>query len=167
MKNIVGGKGGGFLMMVLSILGVVLYVTLFSNILTGFVSLESVTNAASYTAYSTVVKIAPTILFLVGIFGAGLLYYKGYKTASNSGVNGMMMVVFGALELILFTALFVTIMSAMETLRTNANVGDFTALSTVIQIAPAVLLLGGLFAGGMSVVSGAKKIKKGRKSSMV
>lgn len=153
------GKNSGFFMMVLAVLGVVLYVTLFNNILTAFVTLSGVSNAASYIAFSTVVSIAPTILFLAGIFGAGFLYYKGYKSAQGAGVNSLMMIVLGCLEIILFITLFSTIMESMETIRTNANIDDFIALETVVQIAPTILLLAGVFAGVMTGVSGVRNRK--------
>ncbi len=167
MGKVMGGKNSGFFMMVIAILSMVLYVTLFNNILTGFVSLLSVTNAASYIAYSTVVQIGPTILFLGGIFGMGMLYYKGYQKATGAGVNGLFLIVLGALEIILFVTLFTTIMSAMETIRTNASIDSFIALSTVVQIAPVILLLGGLFAGAMTVTAGVRARKAGRKGKSI
>jgi hypothetical protein len=153
------GKNGGFLQMVLAVLGVVLYVTMFANILAGFVSLLEVANIGEYIAFETVVKIAPTILFLIGIFGAGALYYHGYKQATGAGINSMLLIVFGALQIILFVTLFSTIMTAMESLRTHANVTAFIAFQTVVEIAPTILLLMGLFSGGAVAVSGWRKSK--------
>jgi len=157
-------KSNGFLGMVLSILGIVLFVTMFNNILSAFVTLSGVDNAASYIAFSTVVQIAPTIIFLGGLFGLGFAYYKSYTKAGS--MTGLMQTVLGALSIILFITLFSTIMTSMETIRTNANIDSFIALETVVQIAPAILLLAGLFAGAMNIVSGIRK-GKGKAASLM
>lgn len=158
------GKNGGFLQMVMAVLGLVLYVTMFSNILSAFVTLLGVTNIASYIAFATVVEIAPTILFLLGVFGAGALYFHGYKQATGAGINAMILVVFGALQIILFVTLFSTIMTSMETLRTANNVTSFIAFVTVVEIAPTILLLLGLFSGAAVGVSGWRK--RGKKGAL-
>lgn len=164
MKNFMQGGKGGIMTMILATLGLVLYVTMFDNILAAFVTLSSFTNASAYIAFSTVISIAPTVLFLAGVFGAGFAYYRGYKAATGGGINGFYLVVIGALEIILFVTLFGTIMTAMETIRTNANIADFIALSTVVTIAPTVLFLAGIFAGGATTVGGWKRRKKAKKS---
>ena len=153
-----GGKNSGFLMMILSVLGIVLYVTMFSNILAAFDDLGDFANISSYIAMSTVVSIAPTVLFLAGIFGAGAIYVVGYKKAAASGTNGLLLMVMGALEIILFVTLFSTIMTAMDVLRLTASVvaGDYIAFGTVVTIAPTVLFLAGIFAGAATAVSGYK-----------
>jgi hypothetical protein len=161
MGKLLSGKNGGFLMMVLSVLGVVLWVTLFSTILDAFVTLYG-TGWTNYIAFATICKIVPTILFLAGIFGAGFGYYKGYTQAQAGGINSLLLMVFGALEIILFVTLFATIMTGMETLRTHANVTLFIAMSTVVSIAPTVLFLAGIFAGGATAVGGWRKRKKSR-----
>jgi hypothetical protein len=150
------GKGG-FIVMILSILGLVLWITLFSNILDAFYTLYGTTNASAYTAFQTVVSIAPTVLFLGGIFGAGYGYYKGYK--SGVSANALLTMVLGALTIILFVTLMSTVMTAMEDIRVYAHVSTFIALQTVAQIAPTVILLAGIFGGGMAVVGGWKSRK--------
>lgn len=156
------GKNAGFLMMVLSILGIVLYVTLFSNILSAFVALAETSGLSNYIAFSTVLKIAPTILFLVAIGGAAFAYYKGYGKAVSGGINSLLLVVFGALEIILFVTLFSTVMTGMESVRTSDNIDYFIALSTVVSIAPTLLFLGGIFAGGATAVGGWRRGKKSK-----
>lgn len=155
------GKNSGFFTMILSVLGLVLYVTMFSNILTAFDTLGDTANLSSYIAMGTVISIAPTVLFLAGIFGAGTAYAIGYKKAQSQGTNGLLLMVMGALEIILFVTLFSTIMTAMETLRTTASVvaGDYIAFGTVVTIAPTVLFLAGIFAGTATAVGGYKAWK--------
>jgi hypothetical protein len=152
---------GGFLAMILAVLGVVLYVTMFSNILTAFDSLGATAHISSFIAFSTVISIAPTVLFLAGIFGASTAYVIGYNKATAGGTNGLLLMVMGALEIILFVTLFSTIMTSMDTLRLTTSVvnGDYIAFGTVVQIAPTVLFLAGIFAGAATAVGGYKKMK--------
>ena len=59
-----------FLMMVFSILGIVLFVTMFSTILTGFGTLWATVGISNYVGFATVLQIGPTVLFLGGVFGS-------------------------------------------------------------------------------------------------
>jgi hypothetical protein len=154
------GKNGGFMRMIFSILGVVLAVTMFGNTMTFFDTLAAVPNASAYIAYSIGIEISPSII-LLGIMGvAQWQYRKGYSQATDSGVNGLLMVVFGFLEIILFLALFPTIMAALETVRTLGTIDNYIALKVVVEIMPIVLYLGGLFAGGATTIGGLRQNKK-------
>jgi len=161
------GKGisqGGFLAMVLSVLGVVLYVTLFATVLTAMEAVRAYANISTFVALSTVVGIAPTVLLLAGIFAGGAGYYKGYKSVAAQGGDpgGLLRMVLGVLVIILFVTLFGTILTAMYTLYSNASAGNYTAFQTVVSIAPTILFLSGIFAGGATAVGGYKARKKGR-----
>lgn len=156
------GKTKGFLMMVFSVLGIVLYVTLFNNILDAFAALAITSGIANYIAFTTIIKISPAILLLAGLFAAGLLYYQGYKTGAGAGINSMLLMVMGALEIILFVTLFATILTGFESLRTHDNITYFTALSTVVTIMPTVLFLAGILGGGLTAVGGWKRRKSSR-----
>lgn len=151
-----------FLQMVFSILGIVLFVTMFNTILTGFGTLWTASGISNYTGFTTVLQIGPTVLFLGGVFGGAWAYYKGYQKAISSGINGLLLVVLGAIEIILFLALFSTILTSTATIYASAN-ATWIALQTVIGIAPTVLLLGGLYAGGATAVGGYRS----RRSSAV
>ncbi len=162
MKN----KGaGGFLAMILSVLGVVLYCSMFASVLTAFESIRTYANISTFTALSTVVTIAPTVLLLVGLLGAGFAFYKGYSSVSagNSDPGGLLRMVLGILIIILFVTLFSTILSSMYTLYSNASAGNYTAFTTVVAITPTILFLSGIFAGGMTSYSG-YKARRGRKA---
>lgn len=163
-----GSMKGGFLAMVVSVLGVVLYVTMFSTVLTAFESLRTHTNIDTFTALSTVVEIAPTVLLLAGIFAAGFGYYKGYKATATGGTDtgGLMRMVLGVLVIILFVTLFSTIVTAMYTLYTADNADQYTAFQTVVQIAPTVLFLAGVFAGGATAAGGYSARRKSKKQAV-
>lgn len=156
---------GGFLTMVLSILGIVLYVTIFSSVLSALEAIRLYTNITTFTALSTVVLIAPTVLLLAGIFGGGFGYFKGYKSAGATGTDpgGLMRMVLGVLVIILFLSLFSTILTSMYTLYSSNNASQYTAFQTVVSIMPTILFLGGIFAGTATTVSG-YKARKNRKS---
>lgn len=155
---------GGFLAMILSVLGVVLYVTMFSTVMTAFVALAAVTGLSNFIALSTVIGIAPTVLFLGGIFAGGFTYYKGYRAAATGGGNGLLMMVLGVLQIILFVTLFSTIVEATYTLWGTYNTSTtWIAFPIVLRIAPTVLFLGGIFAGGATAVKGWRMRRSSRR----
>ncbi len=161
---------GGFLAMVLSVLGVVLYVTLFSSILAALESIRGYANIATFTALATVVQIAPTVLLLGGVFAAGFGYWQGYKSVAGGrgDTGGLMRMVMGVLVIILFVTLFSTILTSMYTLWGYSNgagnvSSQYTAFQTVCTIVPTILFLTGIFAGVATTVSGARA-RKGKKS---
>ncbi len=155
----------GFMPMILSILGVVLYVTMFSTVMTGLTTLAGTSGVSNFIALSTVIGIAPTVLFLGGVFAAGLVYWKGYKNISESGGDpgGLMRMVVGVLIVILFITLFATIVTAVNTLYTTYSSNtSWIAFGTVMSIAPTVLFLGGIFAGTGTAVAGYRARKSRR-----
>ena len=155
-----------FLMMTLSVVSIVLFVTLFDTVLAGFETVRTHTNIATFTALSTVVEIAPVVLLLAGVFAASFAYYKGYKGANAQDSSGVMRMVLGVILIILFITLFATIITAFYALYGADNASEYTAFQTVVQIAPTVLFLGGIFAGGMTTVSGARSYGGRRRSAL-
>lgn len=153
------GKGS-FIVMALSVVGLVVYVTLFSSILSALETIRTYANISTFTALETVVEIAPTVLLLMGVFGASFGFYKGYKGASTSDASGLIRMVFGVIMIILFVTLFYTILTSFYTLYGADNAAEYIAFQTVVQIAPTVLFLMGIFGGGATAVSGAKAWKK-------
>lgn len=160
------GAKSGFIVMILAVLGVVLFVTMFSTVMDEFDTLYNHVSIGTFTAMQTVVGIAPTILFLGGIFGAGYGYYRGYKSVGGKGGDpgGLLRMVLGVLMIILFITLFSTILTNMATLYTATNASSFTAFTTVVSIAPTVLFLSGIFAGGATAVGGIKARRKRRRA---
>ncbi len=70
-KQISMTSTSGFMLLISGVLEVVIFVTMFSTILTNINTVYATTNASAYIAFTTVVGIAPTILFLEGI-GSGI-----------------------------------------------------------------------------------------------
>ena len=154
-------KQAGFLTMVFSVLGVVLYVTMFSSVMTAIDAILDYANIGTFTALATTAGIVPTILLLAGVFAGGFGYYKGHKQLSTGGdASGMIRMVMGVLTIILFLTLFSTILSAMYVLYGTAN-ATHIAFATVTQILPTILLLAGVFAGGATAVSGYRSRGRG------
>lgn len=156
-------KRGGFMAMVFSVLGVVLITSMFSTVMTQLGNLYGHASASSFIAFTTIVGIAPTILLLGTVIGGGMAYGLGLRAVGRSGsdASGLMRMVLGVLMIILFAALFSTILTNFGTLYTSYNSNtDWIAFGTVVSILPTVLFLGGIFAGGATVYSG----YRGRKS---
>ncbi len=154
------GKSG-FMWMILSVLGIVLFVSMFSTILTALVAILEYAHLSTFTALETVVKIAPTVLLLGGVGLASFGYVKGLQGASGADPGGLMRMVLGVLVIILFATLFLTILSSFYTLYSATNASDFTAFQTVVSIMPTILFLGGIFAGGFTSYQG-YKARKGK-----
>ena len=152
--------------MTLSVVGLVLWVTLYSSIITAIDTLAALAYLDNFTALETVIDIAPVVLLLGGIFSLSFAYYKGYQGAQAQDASGIMRMVLGVILIILFVTLFATIMTAMQALAVAVNTSGYTALTTVVSIAPVVLFLGGIFAGAATGVSGVKAYRRRRRSSL-
>jgi hypothetical protein len=166
------GKGS-FIVMTFSFVAVVLFVSMFLNIMTAIESIRSYAHIASFTALSTIVTIAPTVLLISGIFAAGWGYYKGYKGAAASDASGVMRMVFGIVSIILFASLFYAMLPSMYYLydggiTTNATFqpSNYTAFQTVVGITPTVLFLGGIFGGVSNTVSGFRARRRSRRAML-
>lgn len=163
------GKGG-FITMTFAFVGVVLYVAMFLNIMTQIELIRAYSNISSFTALSTIVTIAPTVLLVGGIFLAGFAAYKGYKAAAAQDANGILRMVFGIVSLILYAALFYAMLPHMYYLydggtTTNATFtpSNYTAFQTVVGIAPTVLFVGGVFGTVGTGVSGYRSRRRRRR----
>ena len=156
-----------FMGMVLTFLGIVLWATLFDTILAQFDTLMGYTHLSSFTLLQTMYQIGPVILFLgvLGLLGWG--YYKSYMTSAHAGtgVNMLMWVVFGALQILLFLALFSTVISSLYTVLQDSSIASYIALQTVVQISAAIIFLSGIFAGGWNISTGIRTGKKNKSKS--
>lgn len=155
-----------FILMTFAVVGIVLYVAMFSSILTALVTILTYANLSTFTALSTIVQIAPVVLLIGGVFAASFGYYKGYKGAGAQDASGVLRMVFGVVQIILFVSLFYTILTGFYTLYTATNASAFTAFTTVVAIAPTVLFLGGIF-GGVATAASGYKAKRSRSRSLL
>jgi hypothetical protein len=75
-----GEDPSGLLRMVVGILEIVLFITMFASVITNFYTLYTTygTNT-TWIAFGTVITIVPTILFLGGIFSGGMVAVQGAK----------------------------------------------------------------------------------------
>jgi len=155
------GKGG-FVAMVLSVLGIVLYTTMFSTILDSFIALSIHAHLSTFIAFETIIKIAPTVLLLGGLLAGALGYWKGYgKLSAGGDTSGILRMVMGALMIILFVTLYDTILTSFYTLWLADNATKyFIAFQTVCTIIPTILFLAGVFAGVVTGVGGYRARKR-------
>lgn len=155
-----------FITMTFAVVGIVLFVSMFSSIMTALEAIRTYANIATFTALETIVEIAPTVLIISGIFAASFGYYKGYKGASAQDSSGVLRMVFGVVQIILFVSLFLTILTGFYTLYGTTNASEYTAFTTVVAIAPTVLFLAGIFGGTATAVSGYRSRRR-RSSRML
>jgi hypothetical protein len=156
-----GDLKGGFLKMTFSVIGMVILFAMFPTIMTGLAALLTTTGVSNFIAFTTIVGIVPTVLILSLAFGAAMLYRSGYSQVSANDASGLIRMVMGILEIILFVTLFATILSSSYTLYTSAN-ATWIAFGTVMSIMPTVLFLSGIFAGGATAYGGYKARKNRR-----
>ena len=143
-----------FILMTFSVVGIVLWLAMFDSIMKGLEPIRAYANLSTFTALETVVEIAPAVLLVGGIFAAGFGYYKGYKGAAAQDASGVLRMVYGIIQIILFVSLFLTMLASFYTLYGTANASEYTAFTTIVAIAPVVLFLGGIFGGAATTASG-------------
>lgn len=160
-KSLLKGPYAAFLGMVFTFLGIVLWTTLFGTIMAQFDTLMAYANLSSFTLLETLYKIGPVIIFLGVLGGLGWGYYKSYMSSKGKGdgINSLMWIVFGALQIILFLSLFPTVVTSLYTVLSLSSIANYIALSTVVQISAAIIFLGGLFAGGWNVATGVRAVR--------
>jgi hypothetical protein len=148
-------------------LGIVLWATLFDTILAQFDTLMGYSHLTEFTLLQTMYEIGPVILFLgvLGLLGWG--YYTSYMKANRAqgGINMLMWVVFGSLQILLFLALFSTVISSLYTVLQDSSIASYIALQTVVQISAAIIFLSGIFAGGWNISTGIRSGKKKKKAA--
>lgn len=167
-------KGGkGFLIMTISFVGIVLFTSVFLNIMEQVENIRSYTHISSFIVLSILVQIAPTVLLIAALLMAKWGYGKGEMQAAATDSGGLMRLVYGAIGLILFLALFYVYLPYMYYIydggtTTNATFtpSNYIALQTVASVIPAVLLLGGIFMTGRTAYRG-YKARRSRRRAML
>lgn len=72
--------------------------------------------------------------------------------------GGFMTMIYSILGVVLLSALFTPVMSALATLYATSGASTFTAFQTIITIVPTVLLLGASIAAGIFYYKGYQKL---------
>lgn len=163
----------GFLVMTISFVGIVLFTSIFLNIMTQVELIRSYSNISSFLVLSILVQIAPVVMLIGSLLVARWGYSRGETMAAASDASGLMRMVYGAIGLILFCALFYVFLPYMYYIYnggTTANAtftpSNYIALQTVASIIPAVLFIGGIFMTGRTAVRG-YKARKARRRAML
>lgn len=169
--NSQGAKG--FLYMTVSFVGVVLFSRIFLNIMEYIESIRSYTYVDSFLILALIAQILPTVLLISTLLLARWGYNQGEMKVAASDTGGLLRLVYGAIGLIIFLALFVVFLPYMYYiidggLTTNATyeVANYIALDTIGTIIPAILLLGGAFYTGRTAVRGGKAVRSRRRMKL-
>lgn len=164
-------SGKGFLFMTISFVGIVLFTSIFLNIMEQIELIRAYTNISSFLVLSILVQIAPTVILIGSLLVAKWGYSKGEMIAAATDSGGLMRMVYGAIGLILFAALFYVFLPYMYYIynggtTTNATFtpSNYIALQTVSSIIPAVLFIGGIFLTGRTAVRGYRARKSRRRA---
>lgn len=143
-----------FIWMTFGVLGLVVFTNVFDDILDALYGVAAHTNVASFIAMETVGKISATVLYIGIIFGLSTAYRQGYKQAAVSDAGGLLRMVFGLVQVLLFATLFSTVLTNLYTLYSSGNASTFTAFTTIVSISAVPLFLAGIFSGVATGVSG-------------
>jgi len=166
-KGFVSSPMGGYVVMILSYVAMVVWFNLFVTIMGYFDDIYTYEHISSFTLLQLGVKIAPAIIhiMMLGVFMAGQVW--GHQTASKgSGIQTILWVVFTALQIILFLAMFVSILDALYQVLSLATIANYIALEVVVQMSAALLFLWNIFALPIwNVATTVKSYKKGKSSS--
>jgi hypothetical protein len=156
----------GFMVMIYAILAVVLMTSLFTPIMSALATLYGTTGSSVMIAFQVVITIVPTVLLLAITTGAGIFYYKGYKQSVSQDPGGMLRLVLGVLQIILFITMFATVVTNLYTLYTTYGTNStWIAFGVVITIIPTILFLAGIFSGGLVAFQGGKAIASRHKGA--
>ena len=155
-------KYAGVLVTVMSLLGLVLFTSLFSTIMTAMNTMRYAGSLTNYTAFDTILGIAPVILWLGGLFGAGFAFYKGQSMTAGQDAQGFLRMVMGIVTLVLFITLFSTVVTGIGTVYSGTNASLYTAFTTVVGISPTILFLAGVFASVATAASGLRARRRYR-----
>ena len=150
---------GGLFRIVLGVIGIILVVTLFPTVLTGFMGLWDVAAAQ--------VDIQEDVTTALGVEIGNVTLTQTLLNSEVANVDSITSNITETPVADNYTSplLYLTGLTANETrtLTTTYDYGirdTFVAFPTVIQIAPVVLFLSMLFGSGYLVVSGARKYRK-------
>lgn len=161
------GKYGGFLKMIFATVIIVLFCASYSTILAAFNTIWITVGLSNFIGMDIATRIGPTLVYIMAVLGAAALYKSGYSqiAGGSADTSGVLRMIFGILNIILFLTLFSTILTNLATVYASAN-STWIALQIVVSISAVVLFLSGLFAGGATAYGGWKQ-RKGSKSAMV
>lgn len=151
-----------FLFMTFGVLGLVVFTNIFDDILDALYGVAAHSNVATFIAMETVAKISATVLFLGGIFALSVAYRAGYKQAAVTDSGGLMRMVFGLVQVLLFATLFATVLTNLYALYSSGNASTFTAFTTVVSISAVPLFLAGVFSGIATGISGYRARRRRR-----
>jgi len=149
-----------FLWMTFGVLGLVVMTNIFDDILDALYGVAAHANVASFIAMATVAKISATVLYLGLIFGLAAAYRQGYKQAQVTDAGGLLRMVFGLVQILLFATLFSTVLTNLYSLYSSGNASTFTAFTTVVSISAVPLFLAGVFSGIATGISGYRSRKR-------
>lgn len=143
-----------FIWMTFGVLGLVVLTNVFDDILDALYGVAAHSNVATFLAMETVAKISATVLFIGLIFGLSVAYRRGYQQSAVTDSGGLLRMVFGLVQILLFATLFATVMTNLYSLYSSGNASTFTAFTTVVSISAVPLFLAGIFSGVATGVSG-------------
>lgn len=121
-------------------------------------------NLTAFTGLSSVVGIAPMLVFVFVVFGGIGLTGVGAFRSTKAGTTGMNLL----LAIIMIAIAFVVypiVLDGAGTILDDANIDDYTGLGAIAAIAPLLVFVSMLFAGigigGYSAYRAIKKKKRG------
>jgi len=117
-------------------------------------------NLTAFTGLSSVVGIAPMMVFVFVVFGGiGMTGVGAFRSAKsgNVGMNLLLALIMIAIAFVVYPI----VLDGADTILSDANIADYTGLSSIAAIAPLLVFVSMLFAGiGIGGYSAYKAVKR-------
>lgn len=149
--------------LIISIVMLTIAFVLFPIVLDGTASITGHTHVSTFTGLSNVANIGPLVLFVMLLFGSGIVggmsvrgltgRGTGMTSASLTGGQGMKVVI-GLVMIAITFFIFPIIMDGCKTILTDANIASYTGLDNLVKVTPLLLYVGLLFGGAAMIASG-------------
>ena len=164
-KKMTGAVDSGVLM---GLIMIAIAFILFPIVITGTETILAWTTTggnstlATFTGLSSVVGIAPMMIFVFVVFGGIGMTSVGAFRSAKTGKTGMNLL----LSLIMLAIAFVVypiVLDGADTILSDANIADYTGLSSIAAIAPLLVFVAMLFAGiGIGGYTGYRAVRRRR-----
>lgn len=159
-------QNANFVRVSMGIVALTIAFIIFPVAMSGVASVTGHAHVASFTGLSSVANIVPLIAFVWMLFIGGASLYTGAKGMS-AGNRDMIYLAISIVGLAIVLYVFPVILDGCVAILTHASIASFTGLSSVVAIAPLIIMVSIIFTSGVLTwkSSGASTVVSRRRRS--